>query len=185
MIVWGPTGWRTPSFTASVAVPTQSVAPTSPTSGVTCQGFLPSRLVIGQQGRVTTDNDIPNNVRGNAGVNNPQVGQIPAGGRFEVLSGPLCVGDTAWWQVRYQDLTGWTAEGGGTAYWLEPIAPVVNATPGSTTAQTYTVQRGDVLARIAQQFNVTVDCILQTNNIPNANRINAGDVLVIDPAVCG
>ena len=129
VIVWGPTGWRTPSFTASVAVPTQSVAPTSPTSGVTCQGFLPSRLVIGQQGRVTTDNDIPNNVRGNAGVNNPQVGQIPAGGRFEVLSGPLCVGDTAWWQVRYQDLTGWTAEGGGTAYWLEPIAPVVNARP--------------------------------------------------------
>ena len=55
----------------------------------------------------------------------------------------------------------------------------------STTGQTYTVQRGDVLARIAQQFNVTVDCILQTNNIPNANRINAGDVLVIDPAVCG
>jgi LysM repeat protein len=186
VMVWGPTGWRTPAFTASVAVPTQtapSTAPITAGSGVTCQGFVASRLVIGQLGRVTTDSDIPNNMRSGAGVNNQQVGQIPAGGSFEVLSGPMCVGDTAWWQVRYRDLTGWTAEGAGSEYWLEPVAPV-SSTPGST-GQTYTVQRGDVLARIAQQFNVTVECIIQTNNIPNPNRINAGEVLVIDPAACG
>ena len=184
VVAWGPTGWRTPAFTASVVAPTQSSASVNDGSGVICQGFIASRLVIGQQGRVTTTSDIPNNVRSGAGVNNQQIGQIPAGGLFEVLSGPMCVGDTAWWQVRYRDLTGWTAEGAGSDYWLEPVAPI-STNPDSSTAQTYTVQRGDILARIAQQFNVTVDCILQLNDIPNPNRINAGQVLVIDPAACG
>jgi LysM repeat protein len=45
--------------------------------------------------------------------------------------------------------------------------------------QTYTVQRGDTLFRIAQRFGVPVSAIAQANNISNPNLIFAGTVLRI------
>jgi ABC-type antimicrobial peptide transport system permease subunit len=44
------------------------------------------------------------------------VAQSPA-----VLEGPVCAENMAWWKVQYQGQTGWTAEGQGTDYWLEPL----------------------------------------------------------------
>ena len=35
--------------------------------------------------------------------------------------GPVCAADGRnWWQVNYNGIIGWTAEGSGTSYWLEP-----------------------------------------------------------------
>lgn len=43
----------------------------------------------------------------------------------------------------------------------------------------YTVQRGDTLTRIARRCGTTVVALTQANNIRNANRIYAGQVLTI------
>jgi LysM repeat protein len=47
--------------------------------------------------------------------------------------------------------------------------------------QSYTVQRGDRLAKIAENFGVTVQCIVQANNIANPDLIYVGQTLVITP----
>jgi stage VI sporulation protein D len=46
-------------------------------------------------------------------------------------------------------------------------------------SQTYTVQSGDTLSKIAKRFGVTVDAIVKANNIANPNLIKAGQVLKI------
>jgi LysM repeat protein len=43
----------------------------------------------------------------------------------------------------------------------------------------YLVKRGDRLANIADQFGVTVDAIVQFNNLDNPDHIEAGQVLLI------
>ena len=43
----------------------------------------------------------------------------------------------------------------------------------------YTVAKGDVLSGIAPRFNVTVDEIVQWNNLPNPDLIRVGQKLTI------
>jgi LysM repeat protein len=54
------------------------------------------------------------------------------------------------------------------------VNPLVAGTP-----ITHVVQPGESLTIIANQYNVTVDEILQANNIPNPNRIYRGQELMI------
>jgi len=94
---------------------------------VACPGGLPSRLFAGANGRVTPG--VPNNVRSEAETGKI-IGVIPGGSIFRVLNGPVCGSPGskawAWWRVSYWDsatnitLVGWTAEGSGNEYWLEP-----------------------------------------------------------------
>lgn len=44
---------------------------------------------------------------------------------------------------------------------------------------THTVQPGENLTKIAQQYNIPVQAIMQANNLLNPNYIQAGQVLVI------
>ena len=44
---------------------------------------------------------------------------------------------------------------------------------------TYTVQAGDVLGAIADRFGVSVDLLVQVNDLPDANTIGIGQVLII------
>jgi LysM repeat protein len=62
-----------------------------------------------------------------------------------------------------------------------PGTPRPTAAPTQPPAggQTYTVQRGDTLNRIAQRFGLTFQVLAQANNISNPNRIFAGQVLTI------
>lgn len=83
----------------------------------TCPGFLPSRLVVNRQARVTPG--LPNTLRSYPG--GWAIGQIPGGGIFTVLEGPQCTFGMAWWRVNYRGQIGWTAEGYGNTYWLEPL----------------------------------------------------------------
>ena len=83
-----------------------------------CPGFLPSRLAPGGYGRVLPG--LPNNVRTQPYLSATYIGQIPAGGVFQVLGGPVCSENAAWYQVNYGGLIGWTMEGQGAEYWLEP-----------------------------------------------------------------
>lgn len=46
--------------------------------------------------------------------------------------------------------------------------------------QTYVVQPGDTLARIGRIYNLDVNCLAQRNGIANPNRINRGQVIILD-----
>jgi len=88
-----------------------------------CGSGLRSRLMPGMQGRVTYDPPNANTVRDRPGETGARLGEIPPGGVFTVLAGPQCAtGGLAWWQVNYNGLVGWTAEGVPGQYWLEPVS---------------------------------------------------------------
>lgn len=61
---------------------------------------------------------------------------------------------------------------------LPPPTPRTTITP--TPRQTrHTVQRGDTLFRIAQQYGVTVDAIIAANELTNPDRLLVGEELII------
>ncbi|GAB4556266.1 MAG: hypothetical protein OHK0023_28400 [Anaerolineae bacterium] len=105
------------------------VTPT--TENVTCPGFLPSRLKIGEYARITPGD--PNRLRRSPGTGSV-ITQMPERSVIKVLEGPVCGdsaqgGGIAWWYVEYTDprtgrtYVGWTAEGRSNIYWIEPIGP--------------------------------------------------------------
>lgn len=111
-LAWSPFGWR--AFRDEVPVLGVTGEP------ITCPGFMVSRLVVGESGRVS--DDLPNNVRQEPNTNSRRTGEIPSGGQFSILAGPMCGENLAWWLVDYNGLVGWTAEGQGEEYWLEPVS---------------------------------------------------------------
>jgi hypothetical protein len=55
---------------------------------------------------------------------------MPAGSLFNILSGPICgpsLQQLTWYQVEQNGVVGWTAEGRGNTYWLEP--PTLSGEP--------------------------------------------------------
>jgi hypothetical protein len=87
-----------------------------------CGNNLRSQLMPGMQARVAYDPPVSNTVRSAPGEAANAIGEIPPGGVFTVLAGPECaIGGMTWWQVNYNGLVGWTAEGVPGQYWLEPI----------------------------------------------------------------
>jgi Tol biopolymer transport system component len=88
---------------------------------VTCPGAPESRLIVGERGRVTPGS--PNRMRDQPTTAGADVGSIPGGARFHVLDGPVCADGYAWWQVDYAGVVGWTVEGAGNDYWVEPVLP--------------------------------------------------------------
>jgi hypothetical protein len=77
------------------------------------------RLQAGRTARnITTTPSIMLTTPGGSGV---MAGEIPGGGLFRVIQGPQCNGGFYWWQVTYNGVTGWTAEGQNTTYWTEPV----------------------------------------------------------------
>lgn len=51
--------------------------------------------------------------------------------------------------------------------------------PTAVPAQTHTVQVGETLTAIAQQYGVTVQAIVEANNITNPDRVTVGTALII------
>lgn len=60
-----------------------------------------------------------------------------------------------------------------------PPVIVVTATSAPTTQNTYVVQPGDTLFRIALRFRISMGQLAQANGITNLNRVFVGQVLVI------
>lgn len=101
----------------------------------TCPGAPQPRLTIGAQARVLPGD--ANNVRDAASRAGAMVGSIPGGEVFTVLDGPTCADGFNWWQIEYGTITGWTVEGSGTDYWVEPYdseaeAPTAEPTIAAT-----------------------------------------------------
>jgi uncharacterized protein YraI len=117
--------WQQVLYDGNNAVPATAIPqpqPTTPSDGGTapgdCSNAPAPRLTVGAQARVTPG--LPNKVRAAPSMAAAQVGQIPGEGVFTVLSGPACGDGYRWWQVNYNGLVGWTANGSGGEYWVEP-----------------------------------------------------------------
>lgn len=95
-------------------------ASTSRAQDAACPPDLPPRLTAGTWARVL--HDTANNMRREPTTQAERIGSIPGGDIFRVLDGPRCAGGYVWWQVSYGGVTGWTAEGAGSEYWLETLA---------------------------------------------------------------
>jgi LysM repeat protein len=59
------------------------------------------------------------------------------------------------------------------------LVPVPTQQPQPTPVATYVVQRGDYLLRIAIRYNVSLNALIEANNLTNINRIYPGQVLTI------
>jgi hypothetical protein len=102
-------------------IPTSFVMPTPPPPPTaSCAGTPRERLIIGERGRVLTDDPRPVNVRRLPGTENRLVTTIPINGIFQVLDGPVCADGFQWYKVHYREATGWLAEGDLTSYYVEP-----------------------------------------------------------------
>ena len=58
-------------------------------------------------------------------------------------------------------------------------AQTASPTPAASAGQTYTVQSGDNLSKIAQRFGVSLNALMDANNIRDPNVIRLGQVLTI------
>jgi hypothetical protein len=125
---WAAYLYPTPTPIPPVIIPTA-------TSQAFCPGALPSRLRVGESGMVSLDPLVANRVRQEPDRDAVILGQLMPGEKFTVLEGPRCADGWAWWRVRsrVQDLEGWTSEGDGTTYWLQPVpTPAATRIPKAT-----------------------------------------------------
>ncbi len=119
----------TPTTTPRATLTPTATPTTEATEAIsmTCPEALPSRLIVGERGRVLPGDS--NNLRAAAAVAADRVGRIPPNGSFTVLDGPECHDGYAWWRVNYNGAVGWTAEGNQDGYWLGPLEPDSGAEP--------------------------------------------------------
>jgi uncharacterized protein YraI len=122
--------WQQVLYDADTAVPATAVpsasvpppdssGPVAPDVDYSCPGAPPIRLLVGQPGRVTPG--AANNMRDIPSTGGAKVGSIPGEAVFDVVGGPQCADGYTWWRVSYQGTTGWTANGAGDEYWVEPL----------------------------------------------------------------
>jgi uncharacterized protein YraI len=86
-----------------------------------CPSFA-EPVSVGDIGRITPG--VSNNMRSGAGTSYGGVGQIPAGATFNVIGGPRCNDGYRWWQVNYNGVSGWTADGVAGDLWIERASGV-------------------------------------------------------------
>jgi hypothetical protein len=85
-----------------------------------------TRLAGVSQARVTGDTTTPNRVRSEPSRAAELVGLLEPGTTVRLLEGPVCAEGLVFWKVQHPSLpggAGWTAEGDGSEYWLEPHTP--------------------------------------------------------------
>ncbi len=122
-----------------------SVSLTNPAAaqGTTCPNAPQPRLVVGRQAHVTPG--APNNVRAQPSRSAQVLTQIPGDSYIDVIGGPTCADNMAWWQIRYGgNETGWMAEGSGKTYYVEPTTSPITLFTVSDRDQTVTILFGNI-----------------------------------------
>lgn len=107
------------SLPATSLPPTVASAPCPPNYA----GYLPPRLQVGAQARIEPGGT-PNRIRQTPGITGVQIGVLNAGSVADVIGGPSCdsISLIIWWQVRFSNIVGWTAEGVlPDDYFVDPI----------------------------------------------------------------
>lgn len=69
---------------------------------------------------------------------------------------------------------------GSKEHFLAELAKVKDWTPSPGFVR-YTVQKGDILGRIATRYRTTASAIQRENKLPNSNRLRPGQTLIIRP----
>lgn len=121
----GTLGWVSGRYVSTfgaqnIPVINDTVAPQPPATPVlACPDAPPSRLRVGGTARVTPG--VAVNIRSLPSLTGARIGRIPPISVIRVLSGPLCSNQMAWYQIDYAGTVGWSAEGYGSYYWLEPV----------------------------------------------------------------
>ncbi|MDX1992596.1 MAG: SH3 domain-containing protein [bacterium] len=111
-----PLGETTPEATTPLEEAVSNPLCPVPPAGIV---YPVTRLTVEIQGRVVPG--LPNNVRAEPNTSAALVGEIPGGGVFTVVAGPQCdATGLVWWQVDFDGLIGWTAEGANGQYFIEP-----------------------------------------------------------------
>lgn len=81
-----------------------------------------TRLKAGQEVKVSEDTSLTNRVRVGPGTNEPMVALLYPGSIVRLIEGPVCADGVVFWKVgSYPTGIGWTAEGDGRKYFLEPV----------------------------------------------------------------
>ncbi|MBN1563391.1 MAG: SH3 domain-containing protein [Anaerolineae bacterium] len=141
-VVWGANDWRI----RADSIPAGSGGASGLGGGIACSPA--PRLTLGTAGQVLPG--LPNVIRTQPrrGSDSVIIGEIPGGGVFGVENGPVCGPEGRyWWQVDYQGIKGWTAEGQSGVYWLQPYqavtpTPSCSMTPRLTIGSTAYVTPG-------------------------------------------
>ena len=106
----------------SQTVPDQAI-PNTPISSNCAVGY--THLAPGTYARLSPAGP-PNRLRKGPSTFMDVIGQILPGTILKVNEGPVCADGLVFWKVAGVDdptIIGWTAEGNGKAYWLEPYQP--------------------------------------------------------------
>jgi hypothetical protein len=94
--------------------------------GTTCAGPF-TRLLPGEKAVVSgSPSDPPNRVRSAPAKSAEVIFQVYPQTILKVVEGPVCADGLVFWKVENSLLpggSGWTAEGDGASYWLEPYRP--------------------------------------------------------------
>jgi hypothetical protein len=96
-----------------------------------CLGAPDTRLKSGDRAYASTLSSTPNRLRSAPDTSADIIGLIQPRQVLELLDGPQCAEGYVWWKVRLLglDLTGWTAEGSNSSYWLEPCTVALCGQP--------------------------------------------------------
>ena len=82
-----------------------------------------SRLTAGLQARISAGTAAPNPLRSGPSQADEAFALLEPGTPMKLLQGPVCADGFVFWKVTAGNSLGWTAEGDGSEYWLEPYAP--------------------------------------------------------------
>ena len=94
-----------PEVTAEVT--TEAVENVAPTS---CENAPAIRATVGTNAFVISPT-VPNRIRSAPSTNGDILGEIAGGAEFSVIGGPACDGTYTWFEIDYNGVIGWTAEG--------------------------------------------------------------------------
>jgi len=102
---------------------TQFVPPPRPSPTLACVDAPRTRLILGERGQVSDEDEEALNVRSGPGTGFDILGIFETYDIFTVLDGPRCGGAYAWYLVSDGQLRGWIAEGDFDLYYVEPYLP--------------------------------------------------------------
>ena len=86
-----------------------------------CAPTIESRLSIGQQARVTIDEQFLR-IREDAGIESEPLVDLSTGDVINVIDGAICMEDMYWWQVVTESgVHGWSVEYNSETYFVEPL----------------------------------------------------------------
>lgn len=85
-----------------------------------CTNAPSNTLRVGIWARVVEAPDA-NNLRAEPSTSARILDRMTSHRRFEIVGGPRCNGGLRWWQVRFEGIVGWTADGQGSERWLERL----------------------------------------------------------------